>query len=131
MSYVAIKHVHLVAAILTICGFLLRGYWMLTESELLQHRATRIVPHVNDAILLAAALGLLWVLHLNPFTQSWLIAKFVGLALYILLGTVALRRGSTLRVRAIALVGAVAAFAYIYGVALAKSPFGWATYWAR
>lgn len=130
MSYVAIKYIHIAATIITISGFLLRGYWMLIGSDSLQHRVTRIAPHVNDAILLVAALGLLWMLHLNPFTQSWLLAKFAGLITYILLGTIALKRGSTLRIRAAAMVGAVSAFAYILGVALTKSPLSWIACWS-
>jgi len=107
MSYVAIKYIHIAATIITISGFLLRGYWMLIGSDSLQHRVT-----------------------LNPFTQSWLLAKFAGLITYILLGTIALKRGSTLRIRAAAMVGAVSAFAYILGVALTKSPLSWIACWS-
>lgn len=125
MSYVFLKYVHTFAAIATISGFVLRGWWMLRESELLQHRVTKIVPHVNDAILLLAGIGMLWVLQLNPFTQPWLLAKFAGLIAYILLGTIALKRGPTKEIRSIALVAAVAVFAWVAGVALAKTPLSW------
>ena len=125
MNYVLLKYVHAFAAIATISGFMLRGWWMLTESNLLQHRATKIVPHVNDAILLLAGIGMLWVLQLNPFTQTWLLAKFAGLFAYILLGTIALKRGQTKQIRSFALVTAIAVFAWVAGVALAKSPLSW------
>ena len=125
MSYVLLKYVHMLTAVVTISGFLLRGWWMLTESDLLQHRLTKIVPHVNDAVLLSAGIGMLWVLHLNPFTQTWLLAKFAGLIAYILLGTIALKRGQTKEIRSIALVAAVAGFAWGAGVALAKTPLSW------
>jgi uncharacterized membrane protein SirB2 len=68
---------------------------------------------------------MVWMLDLNPFTQPWLIAKFTGLIAYILLGTIAIKRGGTLQIRMIALVGAVSVFAYIAGVAFTKSPFSW------
>ncbi|MDH3614989.1 MAG: SirB2 family protein [Gammaproteobacteria bacterium] len=45
-----------------------------------------------------------------------------------MLGTVAIRRGSTLRIRIIAFVGALSVFAYIVGVALSKSPASWLAY---
>ena len=125
MSYVLLKYVHMLTAAVTISGFLLRGWWMLTESDLLQHRLTKIVPHVNDAVLLSAGIGMLWVLHLNPFTQTWLLAKFAGLIAYILLGTIALKRGQTKEIRSIALVAAVAVFAWVAGVAMAKTPLSW------
>jgi uncharacterized membrane protein SirB2 len=68
---------------------------------------------------------MIWLLQLDPFTQAWLVAKFTGLIAYILLGTIAIKRGKTLQTRLIALAGAVSVFAYITGVALTKSPFSW------
>ena len=125
MTYLILKAIHVIAAMTTISGFLLRGYWMLSGSEKLQHRATRIVPHVVDTVFLLSGIAMVWMLHLNPFTQPWLIAKFTGLIAYILLGTFAIKRGRTRQVRIIALVGAVSVFAYIAGVALTKSPLSW------
>ncbi len=125
MTYLILKTVHLVAAATTISGFLLRGYWMLTESDELQRRVTRIAPHVVDTIFLLSGVAMVWLLHMNPFTQPWLVAKFTGLIAYVLLGTIAIKRGRTRRIRVIALVGAVSAFAYIAGVAFTKSPFSW------
>ncbi len=72
-----------------------------------------------------AGVAMLSMLHLNPFTQSWLLAKFAGLLAYIVLGSIALKRGKTKQTRTVAFVGAVAAFAYVIGVALTKSPLGW------
>ena len=125
MTYLAVKYVHTIAAIVTISGFLLRGYWMLVESELLRHRVTRVVPHVVDAVLLVAGIAMLWMLHLNPLGQAWLLAKFAGLLAYILLGMVALKRGPTKQIRMVAFVAAIASFAYLFGVALSKSPLSW------
>ncbi len=124
-TYLILKYVHTLAAIATISGFILRGYWMLQEPDRLQQRLVRVLPHVVDTIFLLAGIGMLWVLHLNPFTQPWLLAKFAGLLGYILLGTVALKRGPTRQSRTLAFVGAIAAFAYVSGVALAKSPLSW------
>jgi uncharacterized membrane protein SirB2 len=125
MTYLILKVIHVLAAAMTISGFLLRGYWMLTESDKLQYRVVRIVPHVVDTVFLLSGIAMVWMLDLNPFTQPWLIAKFTGLIAYILLGTIAIKRGGTLQIRMIALVGAVSVFAYIAGVAFTKSPFSW------
>lgn len=130
MTYLVLKFVHSIAALTTISGFLLRGYWMLIESPLLTHRLTRTVPHAVDAILLLSAIAMLWLLSMNPFTQGWLLAKFAGLIAYILLGTVAIKRGPTKAVRTVAFVAAVAAFAYIAGVAMSKSPASWLAWFA-
>lgn len=128
MTYLLLKQLHTLLAVTTIVGFLLRGYWMLTGSDKLQHRGARIAPHVVDTVFLISGIAMLLVISLNPFSQSWLLAKFAGLVIYILLGTVAVRRGPTLRIRAIAFAAAVSAFAYIVGVALAKSPASWIRY---
>jgi len=125
MTYLILKTIHVLAAATTISGFLLRGYWMLTESERLKCRVVRIVPHVVDTVFLLSGVAMVWMLDLNPFTQPWLIAKFTGLIAYILLGTIAIKRGKTLQIRMIALVGAVSVFAYIAGVAITRSPFSW------
>ena len=123
--YVTLKYVHVIAAVATISGFILRGIWMLTASSNLQHPVAKIAPHILDTVFLLAGLGLLWLLRLNPLVQPWLLAKFVGLAAYVLLGMIAIKRGPTKRIRTIAFVSAVTAFAYVVGVATAKSPLSW------
>ena len=126
--YLLLKIVHIACAIASICGFMLRGYWMMTSSDLLQQKLTRIAPHVIDTLFLLSGIAMLYMLSLNPFTQGWLLAKFGGLIVYILLGTIAIKRGPTLQIRMIAFVGAVSVFAYIAGVALSRSAASWLAY---
>jgi len=128
MSYWLIKNLHTLAALLTISGFMLRGYWIVTGSDRLQHRVTRTVQHIVDTIFLLSGIAMLAMLSLNPLSQAWLLAKFAGLIAYILLGTIAIRRGSTPQVRKVAFVAALAVFAYIVGVALSKSATSWLAY---
>ena len=125
MLYISLKTIHVLAAATAISGFVLRGYWMLTGSEKLKHRATQVLPHIVDTIFLLSGVAMVWLLHLDPFSQAWLTAKFSGLIAYVLLGTIAIKRGKTMQIRLIALVGAVSAFAYIAGVAVTKSPLSW------
>jgi uncharacterized membrane protein SirB2 len=115
-GYLLARHVHQVTAAVTLLLFLLRGVWMLTDSPALQRRWVRIVPHVNDTILLAAAIYMTALIGLQP----WIEAKIAGLLLYIGLGTVALKRGRTKAIRARAFAAALAAFAYVVAVALTK-----------
>ncbi|MBP5997962.1 MAG: SirB2 family protein [Azonexus sp.] len=122
MSYLALKHLHVTCVVLSGLGFSLRGWWMLTGSPLLQARLARIVPHIVDTLLLGSALVMAWQSGQYPFAQNWLTAKFFGLLAYILCGTMALKRGRTPRQRLVFLVLALAAFAYIVSVALARSP---------
>jgi len=125
MLYWITKSLHMITAIATISGFVLRGYWMMTESDRLQLRITRIAPHIIDTIFLLSGIALVFMLHFNAFTQSWLLAKFAGLIVYIVLGTIALKRGATRQIRVVAFVAALAVFGYIVGVATTKSPASW------
>ena len=76
-------------------------------------------------MLLASALGLAWVGGFRPLEVPWLEAKLVGLVLYIVAGTIALKRGRTAGVRATAFAMALLAYACIVSVALTKHPLGW------
>ncbi len=125
MTYLTVKSLHLIAITLSIAGFALRGYWMMSQSDRLQLRVVRIAPHVIDTVLLLSGIALVYMLRLEILSQPWLLAKFAGLAIYIVLGTVALKRGSTLAIRSIAFVAALIAFAYIVGAALLRSPASW------
>ena len=123
--YLWLKNLHVTCALISFAGFLLRGWWMLRGSALLNHRVTRVLPHVNDSILLLAAIGLTVILGQYPLAQGWLTAKLTALVLYILLGSVALKRGGTKRIRGAAMLGAVISFGYILGVALTHRPVPW------
>ena len=120
MSYLAIKYIHITCAILSGSLFLLRGYWMLVESEMLQRRWVKVVPHIVDTLLLTSALIMVFWSGQYPFVQSWLTAKVIALIVYIALGTIALKRGKTRAVRSGALLAAIVTFAYIVSVALTR-----------
>ena len=126
--YLTLKFIHMTCAILTIVGFLLRGYWIMTSSACSQHRLTKIAPHVIDTLFLASGIAIIFELHLQIMQNSWLLAKFAGLIVYILLGVVAFRLGRTAQIRAIAFVAAISVYAYIVGVALSKSVASWLAY---
>jgi uncharacterized membrane protein SirB2 len=124
MSYLLLKHLHVTFVVISITGFFLRGIWMLTDSPLLDRRWVRVVPHVNDTLLLAAAIGLSVVQQQYPFVHGWVTAKVLGLLAYIGFGLFALRRGRSKRVRAGFWLAAMICFAYIVSVALTKDPRG-------
>lgn len=124
MLFVWLKMAHVASALLSISGFTLRGYWMLTDNPLLQRRLTRVLPHVIDTLLLGSAIGMLVLWQSSPLQLPWLIAKIGGLLLYIGLGMVALRFGKTRQQRVIAFALALLTAAYILAVAYSKSPLG-------
>lgn len=105
--------------------FFLRGWWMLGESGRLQQRWVKIAPHVVDTVLLASAIALAWQLGYSPLTHSWLAAKIVALLLYVVIGSVALKRGKTRRMRLFAWLSAQMIFVYIVSVAVTHDPLPW------
>jgi len=118
--YSLLKTVHVGAAVLSFTLFFIRGIWMLGWPRLLQRKAVRIVPHVVDTILLASALLLAWQLGQYPFVDGWLTAKVFALLVYIVLGSIALKRGRTRGIRTTAWLLALATFTYIVAVAVTR-----------
>ena len=116
--------VHAGSAALSITGFIARGVLMLIESPRLQSRFARVTPHVVDTVLLASAIALSWRSGQYPFAQSWLTAKLLALVAYILLGTIALKRGRSKAIRATAFALALGTVLYIVSVALTRDPIG-------
>jgi len=98
---------------------------MLSGSANLDRKLVRILPHIVDTVFLLSGIGLIVLLQLPIGASPWLIAKFTALIVYIVLGAIALRRGKTMRVKAMAFVLALLTFAYIVGVALSKSILSW------
>ena len=125
MSYMVLKYAHVAAVAASFFLFLLRGIWMMQASGRLSARWVRVVPHVVDTVLLASAIALAVLTAQYPFVQSWLTAKVVALLIYIVLGSIALRRGPTRRARIVAWVMALAVFGYIVAVARAHSALPW------
>lgn len=121
MSYLAIKHLHVVCAVVSGLGFLLRGIWMWRASSCLQHPLTRRLPHVVDSVLLGSALTLAAWSGQWPFAQGWLTVKLFGLLLYIVLGAFALRRGRTPIIRRCCFIAALAVYAGIVLTALSRA----------
>ena len=120
--YSLIKQLHLTTIAITLALFVLRGVWMMTRSPRLQARWVRIVPHVNDAILLASGIGLAVLIQQYPLVHGWLTAKFFALILYIVLGTIALKRGKTQGQRIAAWIAALLVFSYMVAIAIAHDP---------
>lgn len=116
------KSIHIATVVITITGFVLRSYWMLGNSPLLHTRTAKIVPHINDTLLLVAALWTAAISGQYPFVDDWLTAKILGALAYIVLGSVALHYGRTRGIRIGALTGALICFAYVVRVAITKNP---------
>ena len=124
MDYSALKLVHQAAVTLSITGFVARGAGALMDARWVASRLAKSLPHVVDSVLLLSALTLAWTLRLTPGNAPWLLAKVIGLVVYIGLGVIALRPGRPLAVRAAAWVAALLVVAWIVSVAITKNPLG-------
>ncbi|MBN4075484.1 MAG: hypothetical protein COA71_08675 [SAR86 cluster bacterium] len=124
-SYFVFKTIHMTFALLSISGFLLRGYWMLQESPLLQLKPVKILPHIIDTVLLLSAVALLFVLGFGLLNQGWLVHKIALLVVYIVLGMIALGNKYSRQKKITAFIGAVLVFFYIAGIAVTKTALSW------
>ncbi|MCZ6503711.1 MAG: SirB2 family protein [Gammaproteobacteria bacterium] len=88
-------YIHITCAALSLFLFTLRGIWMMKESNLLQLRVVRFLPHIIDTVLLLAAVALTIIINQFPLVTHWLTVKLIALIIYICLGMVALRLGKT------------------------------------
>lgn len=113
---------HIFTAGISISFFLLRAYWSFTANPQLSLRWVRILPHVNDTVLLTAGITLAFVTQQYPIAQAWLTAKLVALIIYIFLGMMVLKGRISLKAKFIYLILGVMCFAYIVLAAINKSP---------
>lgn len=125
MSYASIKILHLGCVALSYSLFFMRGLWVLRASPVMQQRWVKIAPHIIDTALLGSAITLAVLLGISPLTAPWLMAKIIALLLYIVLGSIALKRGKTRRAKLVAWFAAQATFFYIVLTALAHDPMPW------
>ena len=122
--YLPLRHVHISCAVLSIALFVLRGALMIVDSPRLHTVVLRIVPHVIDTVLLTTALMLTTIVHQYPFVHGWLTLKVLLLVAYVLLGSIAIRRGRTKQIRVAAFVAALATVGFLFSVARAHHPLG-------
>lgn len=117
-----LKHAHMLFALLSIVGFSLRGSLKLFAGKPLNHKLWKILPHVNDTLLLLAAIGLLVAYQWNPLEVPWLLAKLIALFVYIGLGMMALKFGKTIVQQRVCFFAAIAVFGYMVMTAISKQP---------
>ncbi len=107
--------------------FTLRGVLRINGAVVANHLALRIASIVIDTVLLTAAVLLTLIVHQYPFLNGWLTAKVLLLVLYVVLGSIALRRAKSRMGQIAAFGAALLTFAAIVGVAITHQPLGWLT----
>ena len=118
--YLAIKYAHICLALISINLFVFRAALSIMRAPLLQQRWLKILPHINDTLLLCAAIYLMISIGQYPFVNNWLTAKVIALLIYIGLGMATLKYArSTLEKLTCALL-AIGAFSFIFWAALTR-----------
>lgn len=94
-AFLAVVYLHIATVAVSISLFVVRYWWQYSRSPRLRQRWVRIVPHVNDTVLLGSGVALMVWTHYYPFTASgaWLTEKLFGVIIYIVLGFIALGKG--------------------------------------
>ncbi len=91
-TYFAVKNLHILTVVISVSLFILRYWWQYRNSAMSDKRWVRIVPHVNDTLLLVCGIILVMMTHFYPFTPqgTWLTEKLFGVIIYIVLGFIVL-----------------------------------------
>jgi uncharacterized membrane protein SirB2 len=122
--YPQIKSVHVAMVVASGLLFALRGAAVLAGARWAMAAPLRYLSYGIDTVLLTAAMMLLTALKLNPFAVPWLSVKLCLLVLYVVLGSLALKRARSQRARAACYAAALGCYGFIYFVARAHHPLG-------
>ncbi len=118
--YFALKHTHVALVVVSFLLFAWRGY-LAVDGRYRPTRTRSLIVHGIDTLLLVCGVSLAVLLGLNPLATPWLLAKIIALVLYVLIATVAVKRGKTRQQRMLAWWLAMAIFAYMVMAAISKS----------
>ena len=122
--YPQIKWVHVAAVLVSGGIFLLRGLAVQAGAAWAMVAPVRYLSYTVDTVLLAAALMLVVILPGALYANGWLTAKLSLLVAYVVLGTLALKRGRTRRVRLAAFLAALAVYGSMLSIARTHHPLG-------
>ena len=115
---------HITLVTLSVALFTVRGLGVLAGQAWPMAGWARGLAPVIDSLLLLAGGTLWWLLQLNPTQNHWLLAKLVLLIVYIVLGTLALKRAPTRGAKALCFVAALAVVGFMASIAVAHHPLG-------
>ena len=115
-----VKTLHVIFAVLSICGFVYRGILKIVSPGKLNKKWLKVSPHIVDTLLLVSAIYLVVSSHQYPEMFNWVSAKIVALLLYIFFGLFTLRFSKSRPGIIVSFILALSTFAYIVTVALTK-----------
>jgi uncharacterized membrane protein SirB2 len=87
--YSAVKHSHLIFIVISILLFETRYFLKVFNKNI--PRLLKIIPHINDTLLLVTGVSLAYMASIKPWEQTWLGYKLIALLAYIIFGMMALK----------------------------------------
>lgn len=122
--YPWLRALHMGLALCSVALFVTRSLGVLAGAAWPLDRRWRVSSVLIDTALTAAGGVLWWGLGLSLLSQPWLAVKLGLIVVYIVLGSVALRRGRSTGGRALALIMALCCVAAVVLVARSHHPLG-------
>ena len=93
MTYLNLKYLHMALVLLSVLLFNGRFLLRMSKPQDTLPKWLKILPHVNDTLLLGSGLVLVWLSGWVPFGNAmWLGWKLVLLVVYVLLGYQTLKK---------------------------------------
>jgi len=124
--YLSLRWVHIATVLASGALFLARGALVAGgRKAVAMATPVRYLSYGIDTVLLTAAVLLTVIVGQYPFVHGWLTVKVLLLVVYIVLGSIALKRGRDRRTRTRAWIAALLVYGYMFGVARAHHPLGW------
>ena len=119
-----IKTLHITTVTISILLFVSRGFWIYILKNQLTAKWIKILPHVNDTIVLLSGITLAVQVQQYPFVHHWLTVKIICLLTYILFGMIAMKWSVNKTNGFIAWLLAIVIFAFMVSVAISKNSAG-------
>ncbi|MCJ7814421.1 MAG: SirB2 family protein [Xanthomonadales bacterium] len=120
--YLAIKYLHILTAVFSVAGFCLRFLQLMHKPAGPRGRWIRVLPHINDTLLLTFAILLCFATQQAPLVTPWLSEKVLAVILYILAGMFALKWEKGRAGQIIWFIISLTLFAYAANIAISKAP---------
>jgi uncharacterized membrane protein SirB2 len=122
--YPQIRLLHITCVVLSGALFFVRGTGVLAGARWPMRLSVRLASYSIDTVLLTAALMLVTMLPGAVFANGWLTMKLVLLVVYVVLGSLALKRAHTPRARRLCFISAAATYLFMFSIARAHDPLG-------
>lgn len=118
----ALKHIHVTCALISISGFFLRGLLLWMSPVVLKRKWIKIAPHLVDTVLFVTGIWQAILLQRINADLTWLWPKLIALLLYIIFGLVVFRFARTVSGQVTFWLLALLCAVYILVTAYTRNP---------